>query len=285
MGYDPIRLQNRDINRLKLWGVRVLDGWTARHLTTHFHAVSEPVKDATVDALGVSPKRITVIERGRTGRFGGPNLEVRKATRQKLGLTDRDEVIITVGRQEYQKGQRYLLEAMKEVVRQRPHALLLVAGSRGRQSKFLESIRSCDNLTSRVLLLGHREDVPELLAAADLFVCPSLYEGAAGAVIEAMAMGLPIVATRIPSLAAAVEEGRNARLVQRASVAPLAAAIADLLGNPEMAAAFGRRSRQIFEERFTIERCAARMIDFYNGLASRRDKSLSATVTPALHCE
>jgi glycosyltransferase involved in cell wall biosynthesis len=285
MGYDPIRLQNSDIRPMKLRAVRAIDGWTARVLTSHFHAVSQPVKDASVEALGIRPERISVIERGRTERFGGPSTERRTRARQKLGLKDSDEVVITVGRQEYQKGQRYLLEAMKEVARRRPNARLLVAGSKGRQSALLESICDRDNLAGAIKLLGHRDDVPELLAAADLFVCPSLYEGAAGALIEAMAMGLPVVATRIPSLTAIVEENRNAIVVQRTAIRPLAAAIVELLADRRMATAFGRRSREIFEERFTIDRCAARMIDFYDRLASHRQKPLTTPSTPALHCE
>jgi glycosyltransferase involved in cell wall biosynthesis len=282
--YDPIRLQNRDVNAMKLWAVRVIDAWTARHLTTHFHAVSEAVKKAAVEALHLPPQRITVIERGRNGRFGRPSPEQRKKARLEFGLQDSDEVIVNVGRQEYQKGQRYLLEAMEEVTRRRPRALLLIAGSRGRQSEILEGIRQRSALNGRVRFLGHREDVPDLLASADLFVFPSLYEGAAGALLEAMVFGLPIVASRIPAIEEVVEEGKNALLVERASVAPLAKAITDLLTNHERARAFGCRSREIFEERFTLDRCTTRMVEFYRRLTGHDDPLMVPHPTSELRC-
>ena len=264
--YDRIRLQNCDVNPIKLRLVRLIDAWTARHLTTHFHAVSEPVKTAAIETLKLPAERITVVERGRGNRFAGPSAERRALVRRRLGLNESDEVIITVGRQEYQKGQRYLLEAMEDLGRRRPAVLLLIAGAPGRQTDLLNRIQHERGLNGRVRLLGHRDDVPDLFACADLFVFPSLYEGAAGALLEAMAMGLPIVATRIPTIENAVEEGRNAVLVERATAAPLAQAIAELLADREKAHAFGRRSREIFEERFTLDRCAAGMVEFYGRL-------------------
>jgi glycosyltransferase involved in cell wall biosynthesis len=282
--YDPIRLQNPDINAVKLWAVRMLDALTGRYLTTHFHAVSETVKRVAIEALGIPSERITVIERGRSGRFGRPSFERRVEARQKLGLKDSDEVIVNVGRQGYEKGQRYLLEAMEEVARSRPGALLLVAGPSGRQSEILEGIRQRTALSGRVRLLGHREDIPDLLAGADLFVFPSLYEGAAGALLEAMALGLPIVASRIPAIEEVVEEGRNALLVERASVAPLAKAIVDLLADRERARTFGRRSREIFEERFTLERCTTRMVEFYRRLAGLDNPLMVTQPTSELRC-
>jgi glycosyltransferase involved in cell wall biosynthesis len=285
MGYDRIRLQNRDINRLKLWAVRNIDAWTARHLTTHFHAVSEPVKTAAVETLGLPPQRITVIERGRNTRFDGRSAERRARNRQQLGLSETDHVIITVGRQEYQKGQCYLVEAMEAIVRLRPGALLLIAGAPGRQSGILEAIRVRCGLHDRVRLLGHRDDIPDLLAASDLFAFPSLYEGAAGALLEAMAMGLPIVGSKIPAIEHAVEEGRNALLVERATVAPLARAIVELIGDPDRRAAFGGRSREIFLERFTLDRCASRMVEFYRNLVSTRNRPILTSGEPQVRTE
>jgi glycosyltransferase involved in cell wall biosynthesis len=270
--YDPILLKNDDVNAVKLWGVRLIDALTARYLTTHFHAVSDAVKKAAVETLRLPPQRITVVERGRNGRFGRPSAERRTQARRRLGLEDSDEVIVNVGRQEYQKGQRYLLEAMKDVVRRRPNAVLLVAGRRGRQSQVLEHVQQRIALDGRVRLLGHREDVPDLLASADLFVFPSLYEGLGGALLEAMALGLPVVASRIPAIENVVEEGRNAMLVERASVVPLADAIVDLLVDRARAEEFGLRSRVIFEERFTLDRCTGRMVEFYRQLTGHHDR-------------
>ena len=263
--YDSIRRQNADVHPLKLATVRLIDGLTSRYLTHHFHAISEAVKSAAVETLHLAPERITTIERGRESA-SSPTMAQRHAARLRLGLSDADEVIVNVGRQEYQKGQRYLIDAMASVVQRRPHAVLLIAGRAGYQSATLEQTQSRIGLGSRVRLLGHRDDVPDVLACADVFVFPSLYEGLGGSLIEAMACGLPVVASRIPATQCVVEETRNALLVERGSVAPLADALVDLLADAPRRAAFGQRSREIFEERFTLDRCTARMVDFYQRL-------------------
>jgi glycosyltransferase involved in cell wall biosynthesis len=115
----------------------------------------------------------------------------------------------------------------------------------------------------RIHMLGHRDDIPDILAAADLFVFPSLYEGLGGAVIEAMALGLPIVASDIDAVSEVVEAGRNALLVKPAAPAALAAAMTRVLDDAALRMEFGARSRQIFEKRFTVERSTARMVAFY----------------------
>jgi glycosyltransferase involved in cell wall biosynthesis len=281
--YDSIRHQNSDIHPLKFAAVRLIDALTSRYLTHHFHAISEAVKDAAVNTLHLSPERITTIERGREGRAGAPGEDERRKARLRLGLSSADEVIVNVGRQEYQKGQRYLVEAMVDVVRRRPRAVLLIAGRPGHQSAALEQIQRNASLGSRIRLLGHREDVPDVLASADIFAFPSLYEGLGGALIEAMASGLPIVASRIPATECVVEEGGNALLVERAWVRPLANAIVDLLDDRGRRDAFGRRSRQIFEERFTLDRCTGRMVDFYRRLAGHTAHLPASRLAPELH--
>jgi glycosyltransferase involved in cell wall biosynthesis len=282
--YDPIREKNPQVNPAKLWVARCIDVVTARYLTTHFHAVSETVKQAAVETMGLRPERISVIQRGRHAGFTPPTAERRVAARRMLGLKESDEVILNVGRQRYEKGQRYLLEAMETIVRRRPAGILLVAGARGPQTELLERMQRQHELKDRVRILGHRTDVANLLEAADVFAFPSLCEGAAGAIVEAMAAGLPIVGSRIPSIAEVVHEGQNALLVDRGSGAALGDAIVELLADRAKAVAFGKRSREIFEERFTLERCTERMSAFYSSLVEQRDRRLAPTTTSIMGC-
>ena len=264
--YDPVRLRNPRIRPWRLAAARTLDGWTARHLTDRFHAITAAVKEASVSALGIGPERVTVIERGRDPeRLGTPGPERRRRARAVLDLAEEDGVLVGVGRQEFQKGGRYLLEAMEMLAEPRP--VLLVAGRRGDASAELERLRERPALRDRVRFLGHRDDVPELLAAADVFVFPSLYEGLGGAVIEAMALGLPIVASDLPAIREVLEEGRNALLVEPGSSTALAAALDEMVSDTDRARAFGTRSREIFEERFTLERSTRRMVAWYRSAA------------------
>jgi glycosyltransferase involved in cell wall biosynthesis len=261
--YEPTRLRDPNVSRMRLTGAQLLDGWTARHLTTRFHALTETVKQAAVKTLRIAEDKITVIGRGRDPeRLGRPGPDRRRESRRRLGLNDNDEVLVNVGRQEFQKGHRYLLEAIDSLVKN-ARLLLLIAGREGNATPQLRALSQRPTLSGRVRFLGHREDIPDLLAAADLFLFPSLYEGFGGAVIEAMALGLPIIASDLPAIREVVEPGRNALLAQPQSPDKLASAIETLLSDRERARAFGKRSREIFEERFTLDRMTEQMIDLY----------------------
>jgi glycosyltransferase involved in cell wall biosynthesis len=267
--YDRVRLQDPNINIIKFRLARLIDGWTARHLTHHIYANSNAVKTAAMSELGIPEEKIIVIKEGRDAeRLGKPSIPRRNRARSKLGLEGDQNVLVTIGRQDFQKGQRYLLEAMAKLVTTRPHLVLLVAGRSGDVSDELESLRNRLGLQDRVHFLGHRNDVPEILAAADLFVFPSFYEGLPGAVIEAMALGLPIVASDIEPVRETVEEGRNAILVRPASPVELAKAIEHVLENRQIALAYGERSREIFDDRFTLEQSMVRLMKFYRQIVS-----------------
>jgi len=267
--YVAARLQDPHIHPLRLGAVRAVDAWMSRLLAWHFHAITEAVKNAAVRTLRISPARITVVERGRSAlRLGARGEERRRQVRGQLGIPEDDQVLITVGRQEYQKGHRFLLQALALLQSSRPRLRLLLAGRSGYANEELIRLNSALGLKDRVWFMGHREDVPDLLAAADLFVFPSLWEGLGGAVIEAMALGLPVVASDIPALREVVEAGYNAELVPAGSPHELARAISALLDDPERAQSFGARSRQIFEARFTLDRCTERMLDLYEKVAA-----------------
>lgn len=262
--YVRVRLQDPNVSVAALKAVRLVDGWTARHLTSHFHAITHAVKDAAIRDLRIPGERVTVIERGRNpDRLGVPTPERRERARQALGLHPGDEVVVTVGRQEYQKGQRYLLEAVGRLLPDRRRLILLVAGREGHATPDLQRLHAALPDPQRVRFLGHRDDVPDVLAAGDLFVFPSLYEGLGGAVVEAMALGLPVVASQIPALEEVLEAGRNSRLVPAASSSALAEAMTQVLDDGDLARRFGLRSRAIFEQRFTLDRSMARMIRLY----------------------
>lgn len=267
--YDEARRADPHVMRAKLEVVRRVDGWTARHWTDHFHAISETVRDSAIENLRIDPQRITVVERGRDPRrLGQRDDQRRAAVRRGLGLDLDAEVLLNIGRQEYQKGQSFLLEAFEDLAAERPGLVLLIAGRRGGASGLLEELRSKSAFPDRIRMLGYRQDVPDLLAAADLFVFPSLYEGQGCAVLEAMGLGLPIVAADIPAVREAVESERTGLLVAPGSRAALGAGIRRLLDDPLRAAELGRRSQEVFLARYTIERSAERMIDLYRRVAA-----------------
>lgn len=274
--YGPERLLDPNVRRWKLQAVREIDGWTARRLTARFHAVSRSVKDSAVRSLRIPPDKVTVIERGRDpDRLGRPDAMRRQRVRRELGISEDAQVVVSVGRLEHQKGHRYLFDAVAKVG-QRPHLTILVAGRDGHMSPELKPQVQRLGLEGRVRFLGHRNDVPDLLAAADLLALPSLNEGAAGVVIEAMALGVPVVASDLPSLREVTEDGTSGLLVPVASPDALARAIERLLDDQPLARVLGTRGREIFERRFTLDRSVKRMVGMYRSVLASSSTHSSA---------
>jgi glycosyltransferase involved in cell wall biosynthesis len=274
--YAPIRLEDPRISPLALSATRLIDTFTARRFNDHFHAITEAVKRWAVETMHIEPTKITVVRRGRDpARLGEPSLERRRDSRRMLGLREDDEVIVSVGRQEFQKGQRHLLEAVEGLARRRPNVRLVLAGRQGSSSPLLDRLIRNPLLAERVKVLGHRADVPDLLAAADVFAFPSLYEGLGGAVIEAMALGLPIVASDLPAVREIVEHGGNALLVRPGSPSQIVDATERLLDDLNKSTAYGNRSREIFLDRFTLEHSTAGMLRLYEQVLSTKTRGTS----------
>lgn len=269
--YDAVRRADPNVGRIRLLAAQHLDGFTARRLTTWFHAITNAVREAAVSSLHIDPDRVTVVTRGRDPtRLGVPSYARRTRAREQLGIAPDAEVLVNIGRQEFQKGQRVLLRAIDAVLQHRPRAILLIAGRTGNATAELERLRRALVHGDRVRMLGHRDDVPELLAASDLFVFPSLYEGLGGAVLEAMALGVPLVASRIPAIMEIAHEGGNALLVPPGQPEPLGAAICTLLDDEGMRQAFGQHSRRLFLEHYTLERSARQMAELFHQVIGLR---------------
>lgn len=263
--YDAVRFADPDIKPWKLWLSQQADGWTARRLTHQFHAITEAVKQAAIQSLGINADRIHVILRGRDAkRLGKLSTDRRRRVRASLQLPGNAKVILNVGRQEYQKGQSVLLDSFAQLATNRSDTVLLIAGRKGNATPELERrLASSPMLQNQVRFLGHREDVPDLLAGSDVFVFPSLYEGLGGAVIEAMALGLPVIASDIPAIREVTEDGRNATLVPASDPTTLAGALLEMLDDSGRRDRYGRRGQAIFAERFILDTVVDRMTELY----------------------
>ncbi|MBI3927733.1 MAG: glycosyltransferase family 4 protein [Armatimonadetes bacterium] len=272
MDYSPVRLKDPArrggpwLSTFKLEFFRLLNRLTAP-LASHFHAVTPAIRDDAIQKLGLSPDRISVVYRGREETAGvSSTLEQRLSLKQQLGVDASARLLMNTGRQDYQKGQSVLLQALPQLGPD-SGAVLLIAGRDGSMTPHLKSLIADYGLERQVLMLGHRPDVPQLLAGSDLFLLPSLYEGAAGALLEAMAAGMPIVASDLPELRGLVRAGENGLLAPPAAPGAWAEAIRYLLGNPEVAARIGQEARRDFLERFTLEKSVQGMVDLYRTLA------------------
>ena len=158
----------------------------------------------------------------------------REQARRALGIEAKGPLLGVVGRLSSEKGQGVLLGALPEILAAFPLAACALAGD-GPARADLESEAKRLGLGDRVLFLGHRRDVPAVLAALDLFVQPSLYEGFGLSLLEAMAAGLPIVASRVGGIPELLEDGRTGLLVPPQDPAALARAILRLLRDRDLA--------------------------------------------------
>ncbi len=186
-------------------------------------------------------------------RFKPADEAKRTAVRQSLGVNDRDTVILMVGRLVAEKGYPELFEAMQTV-----DAVLWVAGDRlpsdhaSAIDGWIERIDADPVLSRRVRLLGYRDDVPDLMAAADMFTLPSHREGMPRSIAEAMLCGLPVVATDIRGSREEVVDGETGILVPVRDPAALARGLSalteDLAKRHRYGAASLERARRLFDE-------------------------------------
>jgi glycosyltransferase involved in cell wall biosynthesis len=149
---------------------------------------------------------------------------------------------------------------------------LLVAGRTGNATSALERWVADSNLADRVTLLGPRDDVADLLSAADVFVLPSRWEGFPGAVVEAMALEAPIVASDLPGVREALGPRLPAVLVPPESAKALASALEAVLDDPRGAANRAAEGRSRFLSHFTMEEVAAQMAGFYERALAGADR-------------
>lgn len=257
--YDRRRMADPNVTPWKLAAARAVEGWTARRLTARFHAITQAVADAAVEALGIESDRITVVPRGRDPeQLGEPSPQRRAAARARLGLDPEAPVVVTVGRQEFQKGQEVLAAATARL----PGVVTVFVGRPGAATAVIEAAAH-----ERCRFLGHRTDVPDVLAAADVFAFPSRYEGLGGAVLEAMALALPVVASDLPALREVVEPEVTGVLVPPDDADALAAAVERVLRLP---GAMGAAGRDRFLGRYTLDAVVGPMIDVLAGTVAGR---------------
>ncbi len=192
----------------------------------------------------------------------------REEARSALGLPPRGPLIGAVGRLSPEKGQIVLLRALPAIVAAFPEAACVFAGE-GPSRAALEAEMRRLGIGDRVVLLGFRRDVPMVLAALDLFVQPSIYEGFGLSLLEAMAAGLPIVASRVGGIPEVIEDGHTGLLVPPQDPAALAGAVVRLLGDQEGARRLGESAAGRARERYSLARVAARVDDLYRDILER----------------
>jgi glycosyltransferase involved in cell wall biosynthesis len=241
-----------------LLGIDLQHALLTRCLHRHV-AVSRFVASRLRDRFHVPPRKIVVIPNAATaGATASP------VARSELARDDTAPLVLTVARLDAQKGIVHLLDAAAAV----PHVSFAIAGD-GPDRAALEQRAVALGVSDRVRFLGHRQDVPSLLAAADLFVLPSLYEGLPLAVLEAMAAGVPVIATAIGGTDEVVRDGETGMLVPPANPAALAAAIARALAGRESASRLALAARSLVAREYSVASMVRSVSHLYEELLAR----------------
>ena len=198
----------------------------------------------------------------------GTTAKTRAETRAELRTPEAAPVIGTVGRLHAAKNQMELLRAFASVRARHPAAVLWLVGEGDLRPALEAEVRRL-GLAEAVRMPGTREDVPDLLAAMDVFALPSRWEGMPNALMEAMSAGLPVVATAVDGIRDLVVDGESGWLVAPGDVPALAEAMARALADPAWAARMGRAARERMETHFPLGRMAEAYEKAYRDLLRR----------------
>jgi glycosyltransferase involved in cell wall biosynthesis len=244
---------------------RISYSWLPQRVVT----VSGYVKEYLVRE-GVPGERIVVVPTGiDVGRFADGRAPGN--LREELGLPPDALLVGSVSVLRVKKGHRSLLEAAPSILAAFPRTVFVIAGT-GPQEKNLRNAIDVLGLSGSVRMLGHREDVPNVLLSLDLFVLPTVEEALGTAFVEAMAAGRAVVGCRVGGVPEVVEEGKTGLLVPPGDPAALADAIRSLLADGELRRRMGAAGRQVALARYSEEEMCRRMWGMYRSLLAERGR-------------
>lgn len=254
-------------NRVKL---KTLWQKTACRLADRVIANSSAVRNWLI-SIGLDENNIDVIPNGIKVEElpqRSPDFPIRRG----FGLDPSVPLIAVVSRLDPRKGIEYFLQGAATLAARFPAAQFLVVGPalRPEYRSSLERLARNLNLTEKVRFTGERNDVRQLLKEIDLAVLPSLSEGFSNSLLEAMAAGLPVVATDVGGNPEIVENGKTGFLVRPNDAQAIGDAMAGILGSPEIARRFGEAGFRRVAERFSIATTVRKTEDLYSGLLEQQ---------------
>jgi glycosyltransferase involved in cell wall biosynthesis len=243
--------------RLRAW----IDRWLIARWSDAFIAVSERGLRSMIEVEKIPPEDVVLIRNGVPALPPGDGAGVRR----ELGIEPGAPVVVSVGWLRPEKAYEVLIEAAATVAASNPGLRVLIAGEGPERAKLERQIDEL-GLSEVVTLLGMRADVPDLLAAADLAVCCSNFEGGPLSVMEYMGAALPVVATRVGGLPELIEEGENGLLVPPQDPPALAEAVSALLDDGDRRRRLGEAGKQLRDREYGVDAFVGRLDELYRRL-------------------
>lgn len=238
---------------------KFLDRITGRRINDCFIAVSDAVKNDFLTNFGFD-NIITL--------YNGIELGALESNRPILDKKG-EITILNVGRLHPQKGQDVLIEAFNLLSNAYPNLKLLIAGA-GQREEYLKNLTAGYGLTNKVEFLGKHSEIKKILNLADIFVLPSLYEGFGIALIEAMAFGIPVVATSVGGVNEIIEDNKDGILVKPGNALEIAQAVKGLIDQPALARKLALNARAKVCEKFDIRFKVKQLEAVYQKLISNK---------------
>jgi glycosyltransferase involved in cell wall biosynthesis len=210
-------------------------------------------------------------------RFRAVSPRMPNETRANLQLAPSDRIIGYVGELVERKGLQYLIRALPAILQRHPRALLLLVGSSPQDTRYQQGLRaeaSRLKVAERIRWLGARKDIPELMQIMEFLALPSLKENMPICVLEAMALGLPVVATRVGGIPEAVGHHETGLLVPPRNATALAEALGTLLDSQELRERLGAHGRQRVDQDFSPPLQVQRIVKVLQEAAATRRRNV-----------
>lgn len=231
--------------------------------------VSQASADSLMKNYPARPDRVRCIHNGvDLSRFARVETTDIEDVKKDLGISANDLVVTSVGRLHPQKGYRYLLKAMQIINRALPGVKLILVGD-GPLRGELAGLATDSGLEDKVIFAGQRDDIPRILAASDIYVNSSLFEGLPFSILEAMAAGVPVVATAVDGNKEIVTDAYNGIVVPPEDAEALAKAVSILASDSNRRSTLGMQGREVVSNRFSTDMMLRKTEQLYREVVAR----------------
>ena len=274
-GVGAIIGSERTIGQARRWG-RLATRLT-NPLTDAVEVNSEIGGKAIEKDLGVPHNKVEVVRSGLDLKAFSTSTN-REEIRSELLLNDDQHLVVYVGRLRPVKGVEYGIRAFAQALSNQPDMHMALAGE-GEQLAYLKNLVKELGITKKITFLGVRNDLPDLLAAADSVLMPSLNEGFPRTAIEAMAAAKPIIATRVGGTPEAIIDDETGILIPSKDIEAMTNAIVNLVGDKELQSRLGTAGRKRAEQNYSVENYVARLDGLYRQLLGIENPSTPQIIT------
>ena len=254
--------------KLTQWRFKFM--WTSyRYFANIILAVSDIVRDNIIESGNIPPSKVVTLHNGiELDRFSSQSEEKTPISKNDFDIPEDAIVLITVAVLRPPKGLQFVLEAFPQILEEVSNAYYLIVGD-GEHRQALEEKAETLRITDHIRFAGYRSDIPDLLALSDIFILPTLNDAFPTVLIEAMAAGKPLIASRIGGVPEIVQENINGILVPPGNPDAIRDACIRLIQNDDLSEKFSKASIEIAREKFDITAQVDKLEKLYTDLISK----------------